>query len=94
MTQRCAEVKIGFRPESVREARREAPAPSRRIRLCCDRHRAQRPVSLVLPQTGLDSRGGPLMDELRALGAPDGQYHCHRSPCSAADVRRHRRHGH
>ena len=27
-------------------------------------------------------------------GMYTGQYHCHRSPCSRADIRRHRAHGH
>jgi hypothetical protein len=44
---------------------------------------------------GLDSRGGHhCWTNCSARGYYTGQYHCHRSPCGKADVRRHRRHGH
>jgi hypothetical protein len=44
---------------------------------------------------GLDSRGGHhCWTRCGSSGLYTGQYHCHRSPCSSRDVRRHRRHGH
>lgn len=27
-------------------------------------------------------------------GLYTGQYHCHRAPCNATDITKHRRHGH
>ncbi|MEX0673335.1 MAG: hypothetical protein WD067_01095 [Gaiellaceae bacterium] len=44
---------------------------------------------------GLDRRGGHhCWTNCARYGLYTGQYHCHRAPCSRADVRSHRRHGH
>lgn len=44
---------------------------------------------------GLDGRGGHhCWTKCASKGYYTGQYHCHRSPCSRRDVRRHRLHGH
>lgn len=44
---------------------------------------------------GLDGRGGHhCRTNCARYGLYTGQYHCHRSPCNASDVRKHRRHGH
>ena len=44
---------------------------------------------------GLDYRGGHhCWTRCSRYGMYTGQYHCHRSPCSRADIRRHRAHGH
>ena len=51
--------------------------------------------SAMLHPGGLDSRGGHhCWTRCGRYGMYRGQYHCHRSPCSRRDVRRHRRHGH
>lgn len=44
---------------------------------------------------GLDRRGGHhCWTKCARYGLYTGQYHCHRAPCSRADVQRHRKHGH
>ncbi len=47
---------------------------------------------------GLDSRGGHHCRKSAGYCAGYGvklnKYHCHRSPCNAKDIDRHRRHGH
>ncbi len=44
---------------------------------------------------GLDSRGGHhCWTKCARYGLYTGQYHCHRAPCNASDIRTHRRHGH
>ena len=44
---------------------------------------------------GLDARGGHhCWTRCASHGLRNGQYHCHRSPCGRADIRRHRAHGH
>jgi hypothetical protein len=52
------------------------------------------PVALSTPG-GLDSRSGHhCWTRCSSYGKYRGQYHCHRAPCSIADIRRHRAHGH
>ena len=52
------------------------------------------PIALSSPG-GLDSRGGHhCWTNCARYGLKTGQYHCHRAPCSQADVLHHRRHGH
>ena len=44
---------------------------------------------------GLDSRGGHhCRTNCASKGYSTNEYHCHRSPCGTADIRRHRAHGH
>lgn len=44
---------------------------------------------------GLDYRGGHhCWTSCSRYGLYTGQYHCHRSPCSRSDIRRHKAHGH
>jgi hypothetical protein len=51
-------------------------------------------VGLATPG-GLDRRGGHhCWTSCGKYGKYRGEYHCHRSPCSSADIRRHRAHGH
>lgn len=51
-------------------------------------------VALSTPG-GLDRRGGHhCWTRCSSYGHYKGQYHCHRAPCSRADIRLHRSHGH
>lgn len=52
------------------------------------------PAALSSPG-GLDRRGGHhCRTNCSRYGLYAGQYHCHRAPCGASDIRAHRRHGH
>ncbi len=52
-------------------------------------------VSAAASPGGLDSRGGHhCWTKCSRYGLYTGQYHCHRAPCNASDIRKHRGHGH
>jgi hypothetical protein len=52
-------------------------------------------AGLTASPGGLDRRGGHhCWTKCTRYGLYTGQYHCHRAPCSRADIRKHRAHGH